>query len=242
LFVSTLSLWNQTYANEVLSFFRESFTFEMANQNFLFLEPQRNNPFFDPLITEPEYKRFLLSFLACADINICDLKVEKSKAGYLSDNKGLGSSENEFYYRVSFCHDTSEGKKWLSADLESRGTTTLLFVSRLFYLSFQKEQAIVIDEFDSSLHPEMQRFLVQAFINNAHFGSQLVFTTQNTCLMTNDLLRRDQIIFFEKNSDGVSTVHNLSEYRVRKNSDLEKDYLMGRYGAVPMIVDYFKEN
>jgi AAA15 family ATPase/GTPase len=242
LFVSTLSLWNQPFANDVLSFFRESFTFEMANQNFLFLEPQSSNPFFDPLITEPEYKRFLLSFLSFADINICDLKVEKTKLGFLPNNKGLSTSINEFYYHVSFCHDTSEGKKWLPSEFESSGTNALIFISRLFYLSFQKEQTIFIDEFDSSLHPEIQRFLVQAFINNAHFGSQLVFTTQNTSLMTNDLLRRDQIDFFEKDSDGVSTVHNLSEYKVRKNSDLEKDYLMGRYGAIPMIVDYFKEN
>lgn len=241
LFVSTLSLWNQPYALNVVSFFKESFKFEMANQSFLFSGPVTTDPFYDPLITEPEYKQFLISLLNCADINICDLEVKKTKIEFTIDPKNQNSPINQYNYSVLFCHDTSDGKKWLPAWSESSGTNTLIYISRLFYLSFKKEISIFIDEFDNSLHPDIQRFLIQTFINNSHSGSQLVFTTHNTSLMANDLFRRDQIYFFDKNYDGVSSIYKLSDFKVRKNSAFEKDYLMGRYGAVPMIVDYFKD-
>ena len=75
--------------------------------------------------------------------------------------------------------------------------------------------------------------------NNPEFnknGSQLIFNTHDTNLLDLNILRRDQIWFTEKNKEnGVSDLYPLSDFSVRKQENVEKGYMLGKYGAVPFI-------
>lgn len=122
---------------------------------------------------------------------------------------------------------------------ESRGTIKLFDLSGQIFESLMFGKVLVYDEFDNSLHPHLLSALIKIYNdpdlnkNNA----QLIFTTHNTNLLTQTLFRRDQIWFTEKNQDQSTNLFSLSEYNVRKDKNIERGYLSGRYGAIPFISD-----
>jgi len=67
--------------------------------------------------------------------------------------------------------------------------------------------------------------------------AQLVFTTQDTNLLDNRFLRRDQIWFTEKDRQGATHLYSLAEFKVRNDASFERDYIRGRYGAIPYLGD-----
>ena len=70
--------------------------------------------------------------------------------------------------------------------------------------------------------------------------AQLMVTLHDTNILNNSLLRRDQIWFTQKNGRGESELYSLSDYKVRSDASYEKDYLLGKYGATPIIEDLSK--
>lgn len=97
---------------------------------------------------------------------------------------------------------------------------------------------VVIDEIDKSLHTFFVRHIINMFrdkeINKA--GAQLIFITHDTSLMSLSTFRRDQVYFTEKNNKTrVSDRYSLDEFLVRKTDNIEKGYLLGRYGTIPYI-------
>ena len=109
-----------------------------------------------------------------------------------------------------------------------------------FFDTIQNGGVLIIDEFGTSLHTQLSVELLKLFYStmNAH-GAQLIITTHDTNLLRKDLLRRDQIWFAEKSTEGASTLYSLVEYKinqansVRNDASFSKDYLLGRYGAIP---------
>ena len=122
---------------------------------------------------------------------------------------------------------------------ESRGTIKLFDLSGQIFESLMFGKVLVYDEFDNNLHPHLLSALINIYNdpdlnkNNA----QLIFTTHNTNLLKQTLFRRDQIWFTEKNQDQSTNLFSLSEYNVRKDKNIERGYLSGRYGAIPFISD-----
>jgi AAA15 family ATPase/GTPase len=102
---------------------------------------------------------------------------------------------------------------------------------------------LVIDELDRSLHPLLVRQIISAFSDPTQNcnGAQLLFTTHDTTQLDYTLLRRDQIFFVEKGSDDASVVVPLLEFSPRKGEALEKGYLSGRYGGVPILANHLVE-
>jgi AAA15 family ATPase/GTPase len=102
-------------------------------------------------------------------------------------------------------------------------------------LAFGK--VLIIDEIDSSLHPELSLKLVGLFNSEQTNpnGAQLVFTTHDTHLLANKALRRDEIWFTEKSKGGETQLYPLSEIKTRNTDNLQKGYLQGRYGAIPFL-------
>jgi len=103
--------------------------------------------------------------------------------------------------------------------------------------ALEKGGVTYVDELESSLHPLIARFLVSLF-NNPETNpkhAQLIFTTHDTTLLDNDLLRRDQIWFVEKDQNQMTHLYPLSDFKPRKNEALQKGYLQGRYSALPYI-------
>ena len=96
---------------------------------------------------------------------------------------------------------------------------------------------MIIDELDKSLHPFLVQYIIELFNNdNNSSGSQLIFNTHDTNILDLNIFRRDQIWFTEKdNITGESILYALSDFSVRNKENIEKGYMLGRYGAVPFI-------
>lgn len=134
---------------------------------------------------------------------------------------------------------------------ESAGTLKMFALYPQLYDVLQNGGVFFIDELNARLHPLLVRNFILIFlkpeinVNNA----QLVFTTHDTWQLSNQLLRRDEIWFTEKDENGVSTLYSLVDFvdeegvRIRKDECYEKNYLLGKYGAIPSLkaIDYFKE-
>lgn len=122
---------------------------------------------------------------------------------------------------------------------ESEGTKKLFSMAGPLVKALKEGQLLVIDELDARLHPLMTREIIALFnskqTNPQH--AQLIFTTHDTNLLDNRLLRRDQIWFTEKDRQGATQLYSLAEFKVRNDASFEKDYIHGRYGAVPFLGD-----
>ena len=129
---------------------------------------------------------------------------------------------------------------------ESAGTNKVFALSAPLLEALDEGMTLVVDELDSKMHPLLSRRLVEMFNNpkeNPH-SAQLIFTTHDTNLLSNDVLRRDQIWFTEKDSvenTGIYSLLKVHERSVklnhapRKDSNYQKNYIQGLYGAVPWI-------
>lgn len=121
---------------------------------------------------------------------------------------------------------------------ESDGTVRLLDL--LEVLLCKKDKVFVIDEIDRCLHPSLTYRFVETFLDLARQnGVQLVVTTHESRLMDFDLLRRDEIWFVDKNKNGESSIYSLEEYNARFDQKIDKAYLEGRYGGVPIFSSVF---
>ena len=141
-------------------------------------------------------------------------------------------------FRVGAIHSHQPGQT-VELDLseESDGTRRLLDLTPAL-LSLQSRNAVVcIDEIDRSLHPELVRKFVEFFLESCAGSRQLIVTTHETSLLDQDLLRRDEIWFVEKDQAGASRVYSLLDFKVRKDLEIRKGYLQGRFGAVPFLGD-----
>ena len=122
---------------------------------------------------------------------------------------------------------------------ESEGTRKLLAMSELLVDSLKFGDMLIIDEFDVRLHPLLRKEIVGLFGDPERNPNcaQLVFTTLDANLLDHRLLRRDQIWFAEKDRQGASHLYSLVEFKIDDNAPLKRDYIQGRYGAVPYLGD-----
>lgn len=134
---------------------------------------------------------------------------------------------------------------------ESAGTLKMFALYPELQEVLQNGGVFCIDELNARLHPLLVRNFVLTFLNpkiNVNHA-QLIFTTHDTWQLSNQLLRRDEIWFTEKDEAGVSTLYSLADFvdedgsRIRKDESYEKNYLLGKYGAIPSLktIDLFKE-
>lgn len=120
---------------------------------------------------------------------------------------------------------------------ESDGTRRLLDLLPGLVNPNQENKVFVVDELDRSLHPALSYKLVKLFLGSGMPESQLIATTHESQLLDLDLLRRDEIWFVEKDHTGASDLYSLEKYKPRKDKKIEKGYMAGRYGAVPILGD-----
>lgn len=196
--------------------------------------------------TNPDYlKDFAIDFLQKADFNIEDYQISQIDVPgeFLTAipefiTKALPDKPKA--YQVLFKHKNSDN--YLSIDEESLGTQMIFAFIPFLADSLKNKKVLIIDELDKSLHPFLVQYIVEIF-NDAEInknGSQLIFNTHDTNLLDLNILRRDQIWFTEKNSEtGESDLYSLSDFSVRKQENVEKGYMLGRYGAVPFIKNDF---
>jgi uncharacterized protein len=125
---------------------------------------------------------------------------------------------------------------------ESEGTKKLFSLAGELVRVIKCGETIAIDELDARLHPLITCAIIRLFNSNESNpnNAQLIFTTHDTNLLSNAIFRRDQIWFAEKNKQGATSLYSLAEFKVRNDASFEKDYIQGRYGAIPFIGDFSK--
>lgn len=133
--------------------------------------------------------------------------------------------------------------------LESKGTRKLFGLLGPIIDTIKNSKILIVDELDSSLHTLLIIEIIKFFHLKANKKSQLIFASHDTNLLRKDIFRRDQIWFTEKNKMGATDLYSLVEYKInqatiRNDASFEKDYLLGKYGAIPFLgdIDKFKND
>ena len=246
LFLSTATTWNYDKTRDLFLWFNNDIdTFDSFTM-------VRNIDMQEYSDDNSDLKKFALNLLREADILIKDIVVDYEEreinSGLSSMNYNqatLRDSVRRTSARVEVEHeildDNNNRRTYrLGFNEESSGTKVLFALAPILKRAFESNRTIVVDELERSMHPALIEYLVKLFnnknINKAN--SQLIFTTHATNLLNLSILRRDQIWFTEKNPEnGVSELYPLDSFSIRKDENIYKGYINGRYGAIPFIRD-----
>ena len=203
---------------------------------------------------DPDFKAWaleILKSLQIEDVSIVEYEKEfpiKPPRNVLDDKelsdaflklKGYIDKNSIKEKRIDIVKKTTDGELFsLPINFESEGTRKLIFLLGPLYDVIKNNEILVVDEFDNKFHTLLSKFIIELY-NKHNFGeSQLVVTCHDTNLLTNELFRRDQIWFVEKNQDHESEIFSLVEYKehyTRKEKSYSRDYLLGKYGAIPLF-------
>jgi AAA15 family ATPase/GTPase len=196
-----------------------------------------------------DYSKKIIDFLKNADMQITNYKTESIPAfGDIPDTELLTFLKSKFpnakQERILFGHtvydkETPAGEKYLDEFVESSGTRKLFSYSDAILSVLEEGTPLFIDEFDTMLHPLIIEGIVKLFNSSItnNKNAQLVISCHAVNIMTNKLFRRDQIWFCEKDRYGATDLYSLVEYKepVRKDASYNKNYLQGKYGAIPYL-------
>ena len=194
---------------------------------------------------DPAVRAKVVEYLSSFDETIKDFRVEKIPSD--------GNDGRKNGYKVTALHKKIGSNQFAEIPLEeeSAGTLKMFALYQELHDVLQKGGVYFIDELNARLHPLLVRNFILTFLNpeiNTQ-QAQLVFTTHDAWQLSNRLLRRDEIYFTDKDAQGVSTLYSLADFidddgmRIRKDENYEKNYLTGKYGAIPTLksIDLFKE-
>lgn len=150
----------------------------------------------------------------------------------------MGERESFVHSEVRMMHRGAEDKLYpLTTNQESRGTLAFFAVLGPLLDELKDGSVLLVDELESSMHPHLVRQLVRLFNDPSinRNGAQIIFTTHNTGLLDPQILRRDQVWLTEKDRVGAASVYPLTDFRPRKDQNIEAAYLNGRFGAIPFL-------
>jgi len=192
-------------------------------------------------------KSRLLRFLQDADVGIVDLQLVHRNIDDLPLSQGI-SEEAKLHLkdllgkRVQAVHLMRDSKKKVIFDLEtdeSDGTHAMLALAAFLTEAAEQERVLFVDELDKSLHPLLVRGLFKAF-HSLSKSSQVCFTLHSVQQMDEDYCRKDQVWLMEKDfKTKASSLYSLADFKgIRKEHSLDRRYLLGAYGALPIIGDF----
>jgi len=195
-----------------------------------------------------EQKQKILEFLRAADLDITDVavKTEKFSSKHLPDSLPeevkkdiLENMEDNIIFEIKTIHTGAQNQRIeFEFDEESDGTQKLFSFAGPWLNVLETGRVLFIDELHDNLHPKLVRFLVDLFQNpkTNTKNAQLIFTTHETSILNQDVFRRDQIWFCEKDKTQATSLYPLTDFSPRKGREnLEDAYLAGRYGALPYV-------
>lgn len=139
--------------------------------------------------------------------------------------------------KIGLIHLSNELKEVFELKDESDGTRRLLDLIPLIGL-WNNNVTILVDEFERSLHPKLTRKFLELFYTSSTRKTQMILTTHESTLLDLELVRRDEIWFSEKKDDGSSNLYSLEQFKERYDKKIEKAYLLGRYGAIPIFKNF----
>lgn len=164
------------------------------------------------------YKGLLLKAFEVSDSDITDIRMTEDSLGRM---------------RLQTFHRENPAIAFDFEKEESEGTKRLFFILLVLLKRSMTGAAVFLDEFDLKLHLRLAEFILDVI--RASAGAQMVFTSHNPLLIDMDRLRKEQIVFVNKQSNGNSEFIPLSDFELGKKTDILKAYLQGRFDAVPYV-------
>ncbi len=203
---------------------------------------------------DESFRKKIVELVKTADIGINDIQIEEEempldviaklplpedlKAKIIAEKGWKSISSNTIHKKFDKNgHAVGNVVFELNED-ESKGTRKFFAISAPILDTLKNGKILIIDELDASLHPLLTQHLIKLFhdedINQKN--AQLIFATHDTNLLKPELFRRDQIWLTEKDQYGATTIYSLAQFKnVRKQEDFEKQYIQGKYGAIPYL-------
>ena len=232
---SLSSVYNQDYKKQTLKMLDEKLDgYEPALKLFRDLKLG----FADIEIIESDDDNELSSLLLLDYIQPALLEEEEKK---IKKNLTLNTIHNRYGNSGEIIGKVS----WSNDMHESEGTKKLIDFSGPIFDTLKNGKVLIIDELDSKLHPLITMQIIK-FFNSPETNpnnAQLLFATHDTNLLSTDIFRRDQVWFTEKDEVEQTDLYSLDDFvfadgaKVRKDANLEKNYIAGRYGAIPYITN-----
>ena len=223
--------------NNVYNWFIDANYLDLGDPNF---ENVLNNRISLKIIEDKKYKEELLKFIKTFDATIDSINISPNSLEELKNTNGV--------VKVELVHNGEDGnKKALPLVLESNGTMKMFHLFDFLMDTLRNGRVLFVDELDAKLHPLLTRYIINLFHNSEkNIGNgQLIYSTHDTVNLNKETFRRDEIWFVEKDKNGVSELYSLSDYiiedkngnakKVRNDATYNKDYLTGRYGAIPVL-------
>ncbi len=225
---------NEDFSN-VYDWFVNSTYLDLDNPNF---ERFINNRVSLKILSDENYKKELLKFIKTFDSGIEGIKTTPDSIEAVKSNNGI--------IDIEVIHRGENGElKALPFYLESNGTRKMFHLFDFFMDALKNGMVLFVDELDAKLHPLLTRYIINLFHNSdTNKGNgQLIYSTHDTVNLNKETFRRDEIWFAEKDKDGVSKIYSLADYKindvkVRNDATYNKDYLSGRYGAIPVLENF----
>ena len=253
LFLSVVAQFNGTIAQHVIGWFRRLGIVSGLNDMSMKVYTEQK-------LVEADGGKEIVALVTKLDLGIADLKaikgtvedldlppdmpdeLQRAMRTIIQHNKETGFTvEVKTTHRVFDDEGREAGLVEFDLDVdESSGTRKLFAMAAPLMETLARGNTLVVDELDSRLHTALTREIVKLFNSNETNpnGAQLIFTVQDTNLLDNSLFRRDQIWFIEKDSRGASQLYSLAEFnKVRNDLSFERNYIQGRFGAVPYVDD-----
>lgn len=248
LFLSVASQWNVAKAELINKWFSSIFTASGLTDSRAFKDLTVE------MLSNPKYSKLIHEFIRKADLGIAAIDVAELpleipeidrrlspdvKELFLQNMKAeQGKSVITHHYRFDKKNNVVGTEMFLLDKQGSEGTRKYFSLIGLILTALYENRLIVMDEFDARLHTALSKAILKLF-NSSKIKSkgQLLVASHDTALLDKNILRRDQIYFVEKDKYGASHTTSLVEYKVRKEAPYDRNYLQGRYGAIPLIDD-----
>ena len=225
--------------NSVYEWFMNSNYLDLGDPKF---EDALNKRISLRIVEDEKYRSELLAFIKTFDATIDSINISPDSLEEIKNTNGV--------VKVELVHNCKDGKKALPISLESNGTMKMFHLFDFFMDALKNGMVLFVDELDAKLHPLLTRYIINLFHNSEkNIGNgQLIYSTHDTVNLNKETFRRDEIWFAEKDKNGISEIYSLSDYimedengnakKVRNDATYNKDYLTGRYGAIPVLEEF----
>ena len=225
--------------NSVYEWFMNSNYLDLGDPKF---EDALNKRISLRIVEDEKYRNELLTFIKTFDATIDSINISPASLEEIKNTNGV--------VKVELVHNYENGKKALPISLESNGTMKMFHLFDFFIDALKNGMVLFVDELDAKLHPLLTRYIINLFHNSEkNIGNgQLIYSTHDTVNLNKETFRRDEIWFAEKDKNGISEIYSLSDYimedengnakKVRNDATYNKDYLTGRYGAIPVLEEF----